>query len=115
LKTKVTERATNPSTDVNDWTVGVNWGPNKNELEVGDTINWVAASSYLNYLVTNDLVLMSTYTDQGSSTEKEEQAIKIIKEVFPNRELILLDAMTINYNGGGIHCSTQQEPGVKNN
>ncbi len=115
LKTKVTETDNNSSVDFNDWTVGKNWGPNKNELKVGDSINWVAASSYLNYLVTNDLVIMSTYTEQGSSIEKEEQAKKIIKEVFPNRELILLDAMTINYNGGGIHCSTQQEPSVKNN
>jgi agmatine deiminase len=57
---------------------------------------------------------MSTYIDQSSSIEKEEQAKKIMKEVFPNRELILLDVMTINYNGGGIHCSTQQEPSVKN-
>lgn len=74
-----------------------------------------AASCYLNYIVTNDLVLMSTYIEKGSSIEKEEQAKKIIKEVFPNRELILLDVMTINLNRGGIHCSTQQEPSLKNN
>lgn len=110
LKTKVAETDNNATTSYRDWTVGQDWGPNKNELKVGDSINWVAASSYLNYLVTNDLVLMSTYIDQGSSTEKEAQAKNIIKEVFPNRELILLDVMTINYMGGGIHCSTQQEP-----
>ncbi|WP_299212614.1 agmatine/peptidylarginine deiminase [uncultured Aquimarina sp.] len=113
LKTKVTEFANNSNTDFKDWTVSKNWGPQRNELKVGDSVNWVAASSYLNYLVTNDLVLMSTYIDQGSSTKKEEQAKKIMKEVFPNRELILLDVMTLNYNGGGIHCSTQQEPSVK--
>jgi agmatine deiminase len=115
LKTKVTETANNLSLDSNDWTVGKDWGPHKNELKIGDSINWVAASSYLNYFVTNDLVLMSTYVDQGSSIIKEEKAKKIMKEVFPNRELILLDVMTLNFNGGGIHCSTQQEPSVKNN
>ncbi|MDW5290579.1 agmatine deiminase family protein [Formosa sp. PL04] len=114
LKTTVTETDNNSSINTKEWTVPKNWGPHKNELKVGDSINWVAASSYLNYLVTNDLVLMSTYVDQGSSVEKEEKAKQIMKTVFPNRELLLLDVMTINYNGGGIHCSTQQEPSVKN-
>lgn len=110
LKTTVTETAYNSSPNFKDWTVGMDWGPNKNEFEPGDTVNWVGASSYLNYLVTNDLVLMSTYTAYGSSPEKEERAKQIIKEVFPDRELVLLDVMNLNFFGGGIHCSTQQEP-----
>lgn len=115
LKTKVAETDNNATASFKDWKVGKNWGPNKNELNVGDDINWVAASSYLNYLVTNDLVLMPTYIDQGLSPEKEKKAKKIMQEVFPDREIIFLDVMTINYYGGGIHCSTQQEPSVKNN
>ena len=58
---------------------------------------------------------MPTYIDQGSSPKKEKKAKKIMQEVFPDREIIFLDVMTINYYGGGIHCSTQQEPSVKNN
>ncbi len=115
LKTKVTASTNNSNTDFKNWTVSKNWGPQESELNLGDSINWVAAASYLNYFVSNDLVLMPTYIDQGSSTKKEEQAKEIIKEVFPNRELILLEVMTLNYNGGGIHCSTQQEPIVKKN
>jgi agmatine deiminase len=80
---------------------------------VGDTAYRVAASSYLNYFVTNDAVLLPTYIKQGSSPEKEEQIKKIFAEVFPGRKQILLEAMTLNWEGGGIHCGTQQQPKKK--
>lgn len=110
--TVVTATANNTGSDFKTWTVGADWGPAKNELKIGEAVNWVPASSYLNYLVTNDLVLMSTYVAQGSSPEKEARAVEIIREVFPGREVVLLEVMNINFNGGGIHCSTQQEPGI---
>jgi agmatine deiminase len=78
--------------------------------QVGDTLLRVPASSYLNYLVTNGVVLLPSYTDDGSSKEKEEQVRKIFTENFPGREIIFINAMPINWNGGGIHCSTQQQP-----
>lgn len=77
---------------------------------VGDTIVRVAAASYLNYLVTNGLVVMPSYTAAGSSKEKEEQAKKIFQESFPGRTVVALPFMPQNWNGGGIHCSTQQQP-----
>ncbi len=77
---------------------------------VGDTAYRVAASSYLNYYVTNGAVLLPTYIKQGSSPEKEEQIKKIFAEVFPSRKLIFIDAMALNWSGGGIHCGTQQQP-----
>lgn len=77
---------------------------------VGDTAYRVAASSYLNYYVTNGAVLLPTYIKQGSSPEKEKQIKKIFAEVFPGRKQIFIDAMTLNWEGGGIHCGTQQQP-----
>jgi agmatine deiminase len=81
---------------------------------VGDTASRVAASSYLNYFVTNGAVLLPTYIKQGSSPEKEEQVKKIFAEVFPGRKLIFIDAMALNWSGGGIHCGTQQQPKIEN-
>ena len=78
--------------------------------QVGDTLLRVPASSYMNYLVTNGLVILPTYVEAGSSKEKEERVRKIFTEQFPNREIVFIDAMPINWNGGGIHCSTQQQP-----
>jgi agmatine deiminase len=76
----------------------------------GDTLLRVPASSYLNFFVTNGLVLLPTYTGKGSSEQKEEQVRKIFQEQFPGRKIVFIDAMMQNWNGGGIHCSTQQQP-----
>jgi agmatine deiminase len=70
----------------------------------------VAASSYLNYFVTNGAVLLPTYIKQGSSPKKEEQIKKIFAEVFPGKKQIFIDAIALNWAGGGIHCGTQQQP-----
>jgi agmatine deiminase len=76
----------------------------------GDTLIRVAASSYLNYLVTNGLVVLPTYVKAGSSKQKEEAVKKIFKKQFPDRRLVFIDVMPQNWEGGGIHCSTQQQP-----
>ena len=81
--------------------------------KAGDTIFRVAASSYLNYLVTNGLVILPTYISEGSSKEKEELVKKIFQEQFPDRKIVFINAMPLNWSGGGIHCSTQQQPRVE--
>jgi agmatine deiminase len=82
----------------------------KEAPKVGDSLWRVPASSYMNYLVTNGVVLLPKYSHTGSSKEKEEQVRKIFEEQFPGRKLVFIDAMPLNWNGGGIHCSTQQQP-----
>jgi agmatine deiminase len=80
---------------------------------VGDTLLRVPASSYMNFLITNGAVLIASYTAAGTSKEKEERVRQIFKEQFPGRELYFIDAMPLNWSGGGIHCSTQQQPAIK--
>ena len=77
---------------------------------VGDTLVNIAASSYMNFLVSNGVVILPTYTKQGSSAEKEKQVSDIIQSAFPDRKLIWVECMPQNWNGGGIHCSAQQQP-----
>ncbi len=81
--------------------------------KVGDSLLRVPASSYLNYLVTNGLVLVSSYTKEGSSKEKEDRVRKIFEAQFPKRKIVFINAMPQNWDGGGIHCSTQQQPSKK--
>lgn len=81
--------------------------------KVGDTLLRVPASSYLNYLVTNGVVLVSSYVAEGSSKEKEDRVRKIFETQFPNRKIVFINAMPQNWDGGGIHCSTQQQPSKK--
>jgi agmatine deiminase len=82
----------------------------KDAPKVGDTLINVAASSYMNYLVSNGVVILPTYLKQKSSEQKEMEVGAIMKQVFPNRKLVWVECMPQNWNGGGIHCSTQQQP-----
>jgi len=81
----------------------------------GEKVKVIAAASYLNFLISDKVVLGQKYWREGwdeSIKERDEQAKKILQEVFPNREIIMLDALAINYGGGGIHCITMQEPKI---
>ncbi|MEL6256449.1 MAG: agmatine deiminase family protein [Bacteroidota bacterium] len=89
-------------------------GKSDKELKLGNKLKRVPASSYLNYLVTNGVVLLPSYTSETTSEEKEAKVKSLFQEAFPDRELIFLNAMKLNYFGGGIHCITQQEPKAKN-
>ena len=71
--------------DGENWEVPLSWMPQIGIKEVGDSIKLVAASSYLNYLVTNDLVVLPVYIQEGSSPEKENRVKAIFTEVFLNR------------------------------
>lgn len=82
----------------------------KDNLQVGDTVLRVASASYLNFYVTNGLVLLPTYTSQGTNANKEEQVKEIFASAFPGRKIAFMDAMALNWEGGGIHCGTQQQP-----
>jgi agmatine deiminase len=86
------------------------WLSPQSGFKAGDTVHRVAAASYLNYFVTNGVVLVPTYKKFGSSPAKEEKVHKILQEAFPGRRIIFIDVMNLNYEGGGIHCITQQQP-----
>lgn len=78
-----------------------------------DEIRVIAAASYLNFMVTNGLVLAQKYWRPGlpeSLREKDERSLALLREAFPEREVLALDAMAVNLGGGGIHCILQQEP-----
>ncbi|OZV70097.1 agmatine deiminase family protein [Winogradskyella aurantia] len=87
--------------------------PEGHALSVGDTIQGIAAAGYLNFLVTNGLVLTATYGEYGSM-DKDEEAKTIFQKVFPNRKIVMIDVLPLNsvYGGGGIHCVTMQEPKI---
>ncbi|MBF0441799.1 MAG: agmatine deiminase family protein [Oligoflexales bacterium] len=80
---------------------------------MGKPVRYVLATGYLNFLVTNGVVLGAKYWREGrpeSTRLKDERVRNILREVFPGRNIIQLDAEAFNHGGGGIHCNTQQEP-----
>ncbi len=61
--------------------------------------------SYINHYVLNGAVLLGAFEDQR---DKEAQAM--LRDIYPGREIVLVDAKELFKRGGGIHCITQQQP-----
>jgi agmatine deiminase len=79
----------------------------------GETVKYILAASYLNFFVTNGVVLLQSYWKEGrpeSTRIKDEKAGKILQEAFPDRRIVRINAEDVNHGGGGIHCITQQQP-----
>lgn len=69
--------------------------------EVGERL----AASYVNYYVANGFVLVPQFGD-----ENDKKAAELLAELFPDREIVPVDALEILAGGGNIHCITQQIP-----
>lgn len=76
----------------------------------GDTIPRVLTSTYLNFFITNRLLLYPSYAANGVQTEKEDMFRQQMQKYFPHHTIIPVQSSYLNFNGGGIHCITRQLP-----
>lgn len=67
------------------------------------------AIPYTNFYLANGSVIVPT-PDGGDPTE--EDALSVLSETFPDREVVGVASTTLALGGGGIHCITQQVPEV---
>jgi agmatine deiminase len=63
-------------------------------------------ASYANFLIINDAILVPTY----SSPTTDEQALMILRECFPEREIIAVPCLAAVQWFGAVHCFTKQLP-----
>ena len=77
-----------------------------------DTIAYVQCTddyrlpaSYANFLIVNGGVLVP-----GSGSEKDEVARRLLQEVFPDREVVVIDCRALLSGHGSLHCVTMQFP-----
>ncbi len=81
----------------------------------GEKVRGIAATSYCNFLITNGLVVGQRYWKPGLPEKiqrRDAAAEAVLKSMFPDRKIVLIDAMAVNYGGGGIHCITMQQPAL---
>jgi agmatine deiminase len=64
-------------------------------------------ASYANFLIINGAVLVPTYEDKN-----DEQALEIMKSIFPKRNIIGIDCQTLIRQHGSLHCVTMQYPSI---
>lgn len=63
--------------------------------------------SYINHLVINGAVIACTFDDPADA-----EALRILAEAYPGRQIVGVDAREFFLRGGGIHCITQQQPAL---
>ena len=63
------------------------------------------AASYVNFYISNGAVICPQFSD-----DNDKRAVELLKELFPDREVIGIQSRDILIGGGNIHCITQQIP-----
>jgi len=66
-------------------------------------------ASYANHYVCNGAVISAEFGDD----EADLQARATLQYLYPGREIVMLNIDPIGGSGGGVHCTTQQQPAVK--
>ena len=61
--------------------------------------------SYVNHVVINGAVIACSFDDPHDG-----DAVAILRDEYPGREIVTVDARPLFERGGGIHCITQQQP-----
>lgn len=62
-------------------------------------------ASYANFYIGNASILLPVFKHKN-----DDRAVKILREIFPKREIIPIDCRSLVYGLGAIHCVSQQEP-----
>lgn len=73
--------------------------------------NWrleTLPASYANFLILNEAVLVPTFNQANN----DDRALGVIRECFADREVTGIDCRNIVFEGGAIHCISQQQPVV---
>jgi len=63
--------------------------------------------SYMNFYLVNGGLILPQFDDPADSA-----AIAVVQKLWPQRQIVPVDARAIVSGGGGIHCITQQIPAV---
>jgi len=66
-------------------------------------------ASYANFLIINNAVIVPTFAQKRN----DQQAIGILGELFSNRKIIGVDCTDIIWEGGAVHCISQQQPALE--
>ena len=66
----------------------------------------VLPASYVNFLIVNGGVLVPNFRQE----KNDDRALGMIRELFPDREVVGIDCLDLVEEGGTLHCISQQQP-----
>ncbi len=61
--------------------------------------------SYINFYFTKNKIILPKF-----NVKEDYEVENIFQNVFPNKEIIMIETSNINYGGGNIHCITMNIP-----
>ncbi|NJO03263.1 MAG: agmatine deiminase family protein [Bacteroidia bacterium] len=64
-------------------------------------------ASYANFYIANHVVVVPIF-----ECAEDEQALKLLEDCFPGREVVGLSAVDLIWGLGSFHCLSQQEPAI---
>lgn len=71
-----------------------------------EEVEWLGyRANYLNYYAGNAAVLVPVYGDI-----MDDEALRVLSEIYPDKEIVPVNGEILAAIGGGIHCVTQQQP-----
>jgi len=82
----------------------------------GTDIFFTPITSYLNFVLSNNTVVIPAYFrigDPESIKAKDNKAKEVFESVFPNKKVAMINSLDLNYLGGGLHCITATKPKTK--
>ncbi|KXS51757.1 MAG: agmatine deiminase, partial [Marinobacter sp. T13-3] len=62
-------------------------------------------ATYANFLIINEAVLLPVY-----QVAQDEEAVRIMSELFPDREIVPINCRPLIHQHGSLHCITMQIP-----
>jgi agmatine deiminase len=79
----------------------------------GDAIEYYLPGGYLNFIIANGVVVTARFWREGmplSQFAKDRQALKVLEQAFPDRQVVQIDVMPLLHEGGGLHCYSRNQP-----
>ncbi|OUW96705.1 MAG: hypothetical protein CBD97_00920 [Pelagibacteraceae bacterium TMED237] len=69
--------------------------------------NKTIVSSYINFYFSKNKIILPKF-----NVKEDSEVNAIFNELFPDREIVMLETENINYGGGNIHCITMNVPQI---
>ena len=66
----------------------------------------ILPASYVNFLILNGGLLVPTFRQHRN----DDRALGLLRELFPDREVVGIDCLDLVEEGGTLHCISQQQP-----
>ncbi len=87
----------------------------KSPIIIEEPAKLLLASSYCNYLISNNVIILPKYYKPGRSNsfkKTDQEALNTMQKLFPNHKIIQINPEPLNAGGGGLNCISNEQPAL---